>query len=56
MIHFSPFISLLLKKNKNNKKKVSTHSYCDTCGFTKDKVYSFRENVIMCKKCYNKTI
>lgn len=36
-------------------KKVFTHNYCDTCGFTKDKVYVtelFNEaGLIQCNKC-----
>jgi hypothetical protein len=36
-------------------KKVFTHNYCDTCGFTKDKVYVteiFTEaGIIQCDKC-----
>ena len=54
MIHFLPFISLLLKKNKKKDKELSTHNYCYSCGFTKDKLYSFRVNEILCEKCYNK--
>ena len=38
--------------------KVFTQNYCDTCGFTKDKVYvthHFTEaGFIQCKKCYEK--
>jgi hypothetical protein len=36
-------------------KKIFTHNYCDTCGFTKDKVYVteiFSEGgLIQCTKC-----
>lgn len=36
-------------------KKMFTHNYCDTCGFTKDKVYVteiFMEGgIIQCNKC-----
>jgi len=38
-------------------KKVITHNYCDSCGFTKDEVFVtefFAEaGFIQCKKCYN---
>ncbi|QRE03483.1 hypothetical protein [Flavobacterium psychrophilum] len=37
-------------------RKIFTHNYCDTCGFTKDEVYvteHFTEaGIIECKKCY----
>ena len=36
-------------------KKVFTHNYCDTCGFTKDKVYiteiCMEAGIIQCEKC-----
>jgi hypothetical protein len=36
-------------------KKVFTHNYCDTCGFTKDKVYvteiCMEAGIIQCDKC-----
>jgi len=36
-------------------KKVFTHNYCDTCGFTKDKVYvteiCTEAGIIQCGKC-----
>lgn len=39
-------------------KKMFTYNYCDTCGFTKNKVYvteSFSEaGLIQCKKCFKK--
>jgi len=39
-------------------KKIFTHNYCDTCGFTKNEIYltvSFMESgLIQCQKCYNK--
>jgi len=51
-----------LKTNKMIKifnffKKLFTHNYCDTCGFTKDKVYAtelfIEAGLIQCKKCCN---
>ncbi len=40
-------------------KKMFTHNYCDTCGFTKDNVYVtkyFTEaGFIQCNKCYSRT-
>jgi len=37
-------------------KKLFTHNYCDTCGFTKDKVYvteiGIEAGIIMCSKCF----
>lgn len=36
-------------------KKVFTHNYCDTCGFTKDNVFCselrIEAGIIQCKKC-----
>jgi len=36
-------------------KKIFTHNYCDTCGFTKDKVYVteilIEGGIIQCDKC-----
>jgi len=36
-------------------KKVFTHNYCDTCGFTKEKVYvteiCMEAGIIQCGKC-----
>lgn len=36
-------------------KKLFTHNYCDTCGFTKDKVYvteiCMEAGIIQCDKC-----
>ena len=36
-------------------KKVFTYNYCDTCGFTKDKVYvteiCTESGIIQCEKC-----
>jgi len=36
-------------------KKVFNHNYCDTCGFTKDKVYvteiCMEAGIIQCDKC-----
>lgn len=36
-------------------KKMFTHNYCDTCGFTKDKVYlteiCMEAGIIQCDKC-----
>ena len=52
-----------LNQNKMGKiieffKKLWTHNRCDTCGFTKDKVYVteyYSEGgLIQCMKCYNK--
>ena len=38
-------------------KKMFTHNRCDTCGFTKDKVYVTEyyteAGLIQCEKCYN---
>ena len=38
-------------------KKWFTHKRCDTCGFTKDKVYLvemyLESGLIQCEKCYN---
>lgn len=40
-------------------KKIFTHNYCDTCRFTKDKVYLTEyyteSGLIQCMKCYNET-
>lgn len=40
-------------------KKIFTHNRCDTCGFTKDKVYVTEiyaeAGLIQCMKCYNET-
>ena len=37
-------------------KKIWTHNRCDTCGFTKDKVYVteyyMEAGLIQCMKCY----
>lgn len=39
-------------------KKIFTHNYCDTCGFTKDKVYVteyfLEAGLIQCEKCFKK--
>jgi hypothetical protein len=47
-----------MKQIINFLKKFFTHNYCDTCGFTKDKVYVteiFSEaGLIQCKNCINK--
>jgi hypothetical protein len=41
-------------------KKLFTHNYCDTCGFTKDEVcvteLFMEAGLIQCQKCYNKQI
>ncbi len=46
-----------MRKIFNFFKKLFTHNYCDTCGFTKDKVYAtelfIEAGLIQCKKCYN---
>ena len=53
-----------LNQNKMSKvfeflKKIFTHNYCDTCRFTKDKVYLTEyyteSGLIQCMKCYNET-
>jgi hypothetical protein len=40
-------------------KKVFTHNYCDTCGFTKDNVYVVEYYIeagfLECKKCKQTT-
>ena len=50
-----------LNQNKMSKvfeflKKIFTHNYCDTCRFTKDKVYLTEyyteSGLIQCKKCF----
>jgi hypothetical protein len=48
-----------MKKLFNFIKKICTHNYCDTCGFTKEKVYvteiRIEAGIIQCLNCYNKT-
>ena len=50
-----------MKKLFNFIKKICTHNYCDTCGFTKEKVYVTEirieaVGIIQCLNCYNKTL
>ncbi len=49
------FAYVLLVAVFNFFKKVFTHNYCDTCGFTKDKVYvteyCTEAGIIQCDKC-----
>jgi len=47
-----------MKRIFNLIKKVLTHNYCDTCGFTKDEVFLIElyseSGLLQCEKCYKK--
>jgi predicted nucleic-acid-binding Zn-ribbon protein len=48
-----------MKKLFNFIKKMWTHNYCDTCGYTKEDVYVteiwMEAGLIQCINCYNET-
>jgi len=48
-----------MKKLYSFIKKICTHNHCDTCGYTKEKVYVTdfwtEAGLIQCVNCYNKT-
>ena len=54
-IHSWTFTYLLLLSFFNFLKKIFTYNYCDTCGFTEDKVYiteiCMEAGIIQCDKC-----
>ena len=51
-------IMRIFKKLSTYIKKMFTHNHCDTCGYTKDKVYVTEfyceAGLIQCLKCKNK--
>jgi len=46
-----------MKKILQHLKKMFTHNYCDTCGYTQDNVYVVEHyteaGLIQCEKCIN---